>query len=572
MAETEKVKRIKNRNKMLLSKKAPWLDHFQLIGEYIMFRKQNFTGTPNAGAFLSADLFDNTAARANNLMASVLLGMLWGNGAKTFKLIKPENIPLSEEVKKFYEKATTTMEKNMNHDESGLMSALGEYMLDQGSFGTSGIGTFEADEFPYLRFEAWDIKTMAISEGANGRVNTIHNTKEYTPRTLVDKYGYENISKKNKKLFDEGDEETKIKVLHAIEERMVRDPNKFGARDMPVASIHIELESGKILEESGYHEMPVAVARFYKAMNETYGRSPGMAALPDIIEINAIWESLTLAIEKKLSPPLGVLSDGQLGGGVINTTAGSVNVFDVSNMSTDKPIFPLFTVGDMREIEFLLDKLEKAITEAFNIDRLLDFNNETRMTAFETQARMKIRGDSLGTLLARQELELFTPKIGRSFNILFRKGLFGVIADSEEERFLLDQGIEPEYIPEAIAEAMLAGEEVFEIQYISPAKRMMQSEEVQSIMTTYEMLNIIAPVSADAADIIDHDKALEKLHLLTGGDSSILNSIEKIEGIRKQRAEQMQVERELRHKEQMANIAQQGAQAMATANPTSQKG
>lgn len=573
MAYSKKINRILARNKYLLGLKSPWNSHFQLIGEYIMTRKQNFTSDGMPGDFLTDDLFDSTAPRANALMASILLGMLWGNGAKTFKMIKPHKLKLTDGVKQFYEKVTMIMENNLSHDESGLTLALNEYMLDEGSFGTAGIGVFENDSFPYLKIKAWDVKTMAIAEGANGCINTIHNTKEFTVRNLVQEYGYDNIGADNKKKFDDGNETEKVKVLHVIEERLERDPNKFGAKDMPIASIHIELKSGKILKESGYHEMPVLVARFYKAMGEVYGRSPGMFALPDIMEINAIWEALTLAIEKKLSPPLGVLSDGQLGGGDINTTAGAVNVFDISNhLNIDKPVFPLFTVGDMREVEYLIEKLEKAIEDAFSLDRLLDLNNEkTRMTAYETSARMKLRGDSLGTLFSRQELELFTPMLNRSFNILFRKGLFGVIAGSDEEQFILDNGGTPEYIPEEVANAIMSGEEVFEIQYVSPAKRIMQAEEVQSIMSTYEALTMIQPISPDVADGLNHDKALVKLHTLTGGDSTILNSIDRMKEIRETRAEAQAAERDLRHKEVLASIAQQGAQAEATLNPRSAK-
>ncbi|GAJ24327.1 unnamed protein product, partial [marine sediment metagenome] len=196
---------------------------------------------------------------------------------------------------------------------AGLTVALTEYMKDQGSFGTSGIATFENPKGPLpIRYKAWDVKTMNIDENQDGFVDTIYNEIELNPRKAVLEYGINNVSAKTRDLFNSG-KTAAIKILHAIEPRLDADPLKFGNKDMPIASIHIEVVGEKILRESGFEEMPVLVSRFSKALGEIYGRSPGMAALSDIIELNAIWEAVTLAIEKNLDPPLGVLSDSDLG-------------------------------------------------------------------------------------------------------------------------------------------------------------------------------------------------------------------------------------------------------------------
>ena len=67
--------------------KLPWLEHFQLIGEYINLRKQNFTETNQVGAFLTRDIFDSTASRDSSIMASALIGALWPNGAQSIQFM-----------------------------------------------------------------------------------------------------------------------------------------------------------------------------------------------------------------------------------------------------------------------------------------------------------------------------------------------------------------------------------------------------------------------------------------------------------------------------------------------------
>lgn len=57
----DKVSRAVTRNDQLKREKTVWNEHWQLLGEYIHMRKQNFTSTQQDGDFLSKELFDNTA-------------------------------------------------------------------------------------------------------------------------------------------------------------------------------------------------------------------------------------------------------------------------------------------------------------------------------------------------------------------------------------------------------------------------------------------------------------------------------------------------------------------------------
>ncbi len=541
MAST-KIQHILNTLKMLKQRKDPWLPHFQLLGEYIRTRKQNFTEVNEPGAFLTRDLFDNTSIKANDLMSSSLLGALWPNGAKTFQLIRTSDIEDTTQTKEYYNFVTNELRSIMDDVRAGLTVALDEYMGDQGAFGTSGIGVFENPKGPLpIRYKAWDVKSMHIAENENGFVDTIYNEREITIRMAVLEYGFKNLSKKSQDLFTNGKELDKIKVLHAIEPRMDADPFKFGNENMPIASIHIELKANKILRESGFEEMPVAVTRFRKAMGEVYGRSPGMAALPDIIELNALWEAVTLATEKSLDPPLGVLSDGDLGPTIIDTSAGALNVFNVSGRAghQQQPIFPLFTVGEFGHVEKLIDKLVQAISDHFFIDRLLDLNNDTRMTLGEAQIRNELRGASLGTIFSRQEAELFSPLIARSFNLLFKQGRLGVIAKSPEEKSIIAKGLIPRIIPQSIADAMLAGNDVFKIKYVSPAKRAMQAEEVQGILATWNFVANNIQVAPTMVDNLDVDFHIKRLSELTGAPEEGIRASQAVQDLRTLRETQL---------------------------------
>ena len=562
-----KAQGIIDRNTEMKRRKEPWNNHYQLIGEYIMLRKQQFQTEFQAGAFLTDEICDTTAVQANEKMASSLLGALWPNGARTFRYVPIDELADSEEIKTYFEKGTRRAVDLLDDTKAGLAVALEEYMRDQGGFGTSAVALFENEEGnnPFL-FKAWDVKGMCIDEGFTGRVDTIFNEREMTIRQEIKEYGFENVSKKSQDKYTNNKGDDVVHVLHAIEPRMERDPKRFGNKDMPIASIHIEVETKKILKESGFEELPVFVTRFTKAMREIYGRSPAMLALADIMELNTLWEVVTLAIEKIMNPPMAMYEDGTFGGGVVDTSPGAINTVSVSSrLSAQNPIWQMQTVGDIRSAEILIDKLKDSISEAFMLDRLLDFNNETRMTAFEANLRDKFRGESLGTVYKRQETELFTPMLERAFNIMLKRGFLGVQKGSQGELDLIAKGIEPLYIPQAILDRMLDGREFYKIQYVSPAKRIMQAEEAQGILTTFDFAANAMVVAPQALDNIDVDKAVIRLAEISGIPTDIINSTEAVKKMRDLRAQQQAQAAEQEQmkgaSETMMNMAQ--AEAMS---------
>jgi hypothetical protein len=563
---TSKVNSIKKRYATLSKDKLLWAEHYQLLGEYVLLRKQEFTSSLQPGAFLTDKLFDSTAVRANQLMAASLLGALWPNAAKSIQIKPPKGLRETEEIKKYFEAVSLKITEIMDNPRGGLAIALEEYMLDQGCFGTSGIGVFEGSGSSgvHVSFKAWDVKTMLIDEGPDGFIDTVISRKGLTARQMVQKYGLDNVSIKVRESFAKGLSDI-YEVVHIIEPRLDGDPRSFGNRDMPIASLHFEWDSEQVLRESGFEEMPVLVTRFMKAMGEKYGRSPAMAALPDIIELNTLWEAITLAFEKNLDPPLGLLNDGAFGNQVLDTSAGALNVFNVdARVPGENPVFPLFTVGETRGVEKLIDKLSNDINSAFFIDRLLDLNNDTRMTLGEAQIRNKLRGESLGALFSRQQAELFTPLVERTFNLAFSKGLLGTYPGSPEELEAQQIGEQVLIIPKEIIDQMRAGKPSYEVSYISPASRILQAEELQGVLALYDFALQNVNVAPNVLDNVDTDRTTKIIAELVGAPLEILRSGEAVAGLRSERQAQQQEAQKQEDLRASSETARNFAQAQAT--------
>lgn len=579
---TDKVEKVLNRYNSLKAMKAPWLYTYQLLGEFIMTRKQDFTMSVPPGQFLTGKIFDSTAPMSNHKMAAGLLGALWPNGSRSFAIKPSKQMDAaqarSKEVVEWFEYVTECMCNYMDDPKAGLQLALTEYMYDQGAFGISGIHvkdnvekamslSIAPPETP-VQFVAVDAKKITIAEGADGFVDTCYIEQMMTVRQVVQEYGLENCSQKLQEAFVKGNrQEEQCRILHAIEPRIDGQiSGAFGNKALPIASIHIEVDSKHQLLESGYEKIPVFVTRFWKTMNEVYGRSPAMECMPDVIEVNQMREDSIIAVEKHLNPPLLALSDGSLGGQTINTSAGAISVWNISGRianSGHKPVEPLITVGELKDTYAEIERLQNIIKGNFFEDLLTDLNNEQRQTLGEAQIRNQLRGQLLGPIFVRQIAECFSRLIERTFDILYKHKFFGYMPGDQEAQQKQQAGKTVRFIPAAVAEIIKNGDDAYHIRYVSPAARIMRSEELAGLQQSLTAVSNLAAVVPDIMDNIDTDKAAELIIELTGAPHCILRSADEIAELRKQRAAVQQQQAAAASQEQQSVTLKHVGQAAA---------
>lgn len=550
------------RDKELTAKRQPYLGLWQHIGEYIHGTKQSFVANTMQGERYNKNLFNSTGVKANRKMVAALVGMLWQNGGKSIRLEPISSLPKTKAIKDYYEKISQACVRAMDDPKAGLTLALEEYMTDQGSFGTSGIGTFSGQDSDLL-YMAYGVQNIKIAEGENGYVNCVYVDLEKDLRQAIEEYGIENLSDKLQELAKGGKLDSKVKILHAIEPRKLVQTEKLNNLSMPYKSVHIERDTKHIIKESGFEEMPIHIARFFKIYGSIYGGSPGADALPDVMELNVVTETRMLAQEKALDPPLGIMNDSVAGSNKIDTSAGAINVIRIKGqIGSQPPIFPIAPVGAIFEADKQIEMLKLSINEHFNIDRLLDFNNEAQMTLGEAQLRAKIRAEGLTSLFVRQIKELFTPMVERSVAILFRKGKLGVMPGTLEAK--IDEifgGEEVITIPEEVAELIQQGKDFYEIKYLSPAARLMEAEEAQGIMQVWEFAGNLAKVDPDALLCLDAEESVKKVGFIWGAPTGIFRSDEEVQKIKEMQAQQMEQQQAMMAAQQGAMIAKDATQA-----------
>ena len=568
------VEKYIDRMKVMETEKRPFVDMYKRLAEWFLTRKQDFDDTLTPAAFFYSDIYDNTGEHAAMIASSAYLAMIWPEAARSIVLEPVEEIRGAAGVDEYFKKITHRVRLAMDNPKAGLLTALQEHTLDGRVFGISGIAAFENDDeddnsVPVI-YDQWDIKTMLIDENAKGFVDTIYIPRKFTIRQVVEEYGvHDYVHPVVRKKYDEGKRDEKITVLKVIETRPKFDRTEKGKFSKPIRALHIDVDNKCIMREGGYDEMPVFVVRSIKAANEKYGRSDAMVAYPDVISLNVSKESRIRAAEKQLDPPLLVLDDGRVGGAVIDTSAGGTTVINTSGRANgEKAVSPLFTVGEMQSTEKLEQEWKESIMQAFHVDRLLDLNNGTQMTAYETSIRNRMRGEGLASMFQRDMVEGYIPLTERTVSIMFRKGLLGRINGGITSKVmnLWDKvmGRSPLEVPAAVVEAAAAGLDVYRVRFISPATRFMQAEKLQGVFSVADFAEKAVAAFPGISDNVDPDKVMRSVVENSGAPSEILRSEDEVAKIREVRAQKEEAAQKLQATQMAAQAARDIGQAKAS--------
>lgn len=499
---------------------------WQLVAEFIHQRRADFTTSHSLGAFITSHLWTDDPVHIAETSSSAFLGYMWSAGVKSFKLVGNKKVfEKDKEVADWWSETTETLQAEMDDPEAGLASALDESMLDLITIGTDAIYFEERNKDTprqgCLLFDPWSVLEFATDENAEGRAVIFTRRREYKTKQLIEKYGYENVSKKARDSYDHKQYNERFQVLHVIMPRHLKDrkPGSKAAADMPYASIHIEVDQRKFLRRSGYQELPVACSRLAKRNKETYGRGRGMNALPSIMLLNQVWEDFSLALEFKLDPATYQLHDAVAGNGFIDKSAGANNILRINKALPNVPPFgKLFDVQDTRDIPMIIEKLVETISNHFMIDRLINLNNDVEMTKGEAFLRNAIRQSTLRSIVSRIMREKFQVVIDGSFMICLRRNKFGYVPNDPEARAREANGEKVRYIPEKVLAAMASGEDIYTIEYMTPAARDMMAEEGQGMVETLAICGEAAAYDPTVKHRPDWGWILPRLSEIKGAD------------------------------------------------------
>ncbi|WP_439813988.1 portal protein [Zavarzinia sp. CC-PAN008] len=491
-------KRLCGRFDELEAERKTWETHWQEVSDFVLPRR-DFTTTRTPGEKRSQRQVDGTTPAAAEQLANALHGTATSPWLKWFEL-RPEDEDLAEddEVAAWLEDATRRMHNVFSAGSSGFGPAAHEFYLDYTALATSCFYVGErtapsGGALTDIQFASRPLAECFIAEDADGRVDTLFRKFCPTARQARQMFG-DAAGRRILELAEKKPGE-KVTLLHATLPREDARGDGVDPKTKPVASVYVDRESGHVIREGGYDEMPFLAARWSKRSGEIYGYGPGMIALPDTKMLNAMATTTIRAAQRSVDPPMQMPDDGYVT--AANLRPGAMNYYR-SGVSQFDRIAPILTGADPRIGMEMMNEVRQRIRETFYVE-WLKLPELDRMTATEVIERRDQRLRLLSPMLTRLEAEFLSPLIDRVFDILMRRG-----------RFLP--------VPQALRGRSL------KVEYVAPIAAAQRATEAESINRLLVLAAQVAQVNPQAIQAIDAEQTLRIGARLYGSPRGLIRS------------------------------------------------
>lgn len=464
-----------------------------------------------------ANLLDSTATDAARILASSIMSGLTPANSRWFGLDVGNE---TEDERRWLDMAAQTLWENIHM--ANFDAAAFEAVLDVVVAGWFALYIDEDPDEGGLRFSQWPLAGVYCSASKpGGRVDSVYRCFTMTAEQAVAEFGENEVSDDTRKLANNKPDE-KIEFVHAIYPRTLTVTNPRLAKNLPIASVHVEVKQKKTVRESGYHEMPVVVPRWMLIPESVYGVGPVFDALPDVKMLNEL-KRMELAAADLAIAGMWIAEDD----GVLNPRTVKVGPRKIIVANSVDSMKPLQTGANFELSEVLTDQLQRAIRKVLMADQLQPQDGPA-MTATEVHVRVNLIRQLLGPIYGRLQAEYLQIMIERCFGLGYRAGAFGPAPDS------------------------IAGRK-FSVRYISPLARAQKLEDVTAIERLHMNIANIAQVKPDVLDLIDEDAAVRVLSDALGVPTKVVRKTADVEQLRQQRAQQQQAAQQ---QAQMAQVQQ----------------
>lgn len=537
---SEEAKSHIKRWEQLAEGRGVWENHWDDLDRLMLRRGTGFSSTTVPGERRNDDLFDGTPLLAARGLANALGGMLRPEGQKLANIKTVEDADEnSDEAKDWIADAEERMADEFNDPAARMRQATGECDMDLVVLGTGVIYEGEGRGANSLIFQSTGLKDSYPYFEEDGRPAGMYRVRELTVRQAVSMFGRENVSKTVREKYGNEKYEDKVRYLHCVTQREGGRSDAMLAKNAPYTDLWVDIEAKEEARSGGFREFPYIIPRWDTSSGESYGRSPGMIALPDASTLQAMGETILVAGQRAADPPLAMPFDGFMT--EVNTYPGGLVYYDIGTAQTigRLPIQPIETGAKLPiTLDMQRDAREQVFRAFFrNILNLpVDGPN---MTATEIMQRREEFLREIGPVFGRLETDYTAPMVERAFRIMLRAGKFLPI-------------------PEVLQGKSLRFE------YESPVKRIRQQVEAraaemwaQSIIAT-----AVATARPEILDNVDFDELARFSHEAYGLPQKVLRGKDKVQSERTMRQQQQQAMAQMQAADQIASVAGKAAPAL----------
>ncbi len=412
-----------------------------------------------------------------------------------------------------------------------------EYIYDGITIGTPTFVIEEDVKSGSIIFTLPHFRECYIAENHFGQVDTLYREMRLNLKQMVQKFGEEAVSSKVQN-FDErykNNPYEELLLLHASYPRTDFEMGMLNSKNKPVASMWVLLEGAKddkskLLDESGYDDLPNVTWRWTKNSDEVYGRSPSWDAFVTIMTANAQGKTNLIAGNKMVDPAMAEPEDLK---GKTNYNPGG-RVYIPGGITKDRIPTPMVQGIQLPYGIEMQDRASKIIRDFYYVDFFMALTqasfNKVEMTATQAVGIQSELAALLGTRLGHFQGEGLNRIHDRVFAIETRAGRMP----------------EP---PEILRE--FAGSPI-ETDYQGPLsqsqKRLFKQQGIQAGVSFMEA---VANVFPQAVDKVDPDKVVTEGLEAVGFPAVCLRTDDQVRDIRKMRQQAEAVQQGLDAVEQV---------------------
>lgn len=482
----------------------------------------------NDAAGRTAKIYDSTATDSARLLASAMMAGMTPANAQWLDLDADD---LSDEEKAWFSEAAEIIWVNIHA--ANFDSEAYEANLDSVIAGWFVLYVDEDTKEGGYNFQQWHLSQCSLaSTRPDLVVDTIAREYTRTAAQAISEFGEKAVSEKIRTAAKDKPDE-KFTFLHFITPRPDAKDGAQLARNLPFASFHIDVQSKKIVRESGYHEFPCCVPRWMRIPGTVYGIGPVFDALPDIRTLNELKRQQLAATDLAIAGMWIAEDDG-----VLNPRTVKVGPRKIIVANSVDSMKPLLTGSDFNVSFTKEESLQASIRKLLMSDQLQPQNGPA-MTATEVNVRVGLIRQLLGPVYGRFQAEFLAPLVERCFGLALRAGALPELPQS------------------------LAGKK-FNVRYLNPLARAQKMEDVGAIERFSADIGQLLAVAPGIADNVDFDEAARVIADGLGVPVSVLRTKEDVEVFRKQKQQQMQAaQQQQMQAETMASVAQDAGGAMA---------
>jgi hypothetical protein len=430
-------------------------------------------------------ILDSTGTKAARVLASGMMNGITSPSRPWFKLRVPGFDDEGGPVTIWADEVARRMMKVMG--ESNFYNSLAVLYLDLSVFGSAANLIYEDDETVIRCFNP-ALGEYYFAQDHRLQVNTFAREFCQTACQIVDWFGEENVSQTVLSYYkgDSAQLLTQVDICHLIE------PNTYNAVASKFKFVETYWEKGmsgnNVLSQRGLNELPGIFPRWELTANDSYGTSPGMDALPDVIQLQLETKRKAQGLDKMINPP--IVADIQLQHRPTALLPNGITYVAGANNAGAKPLYQINApiqdmTQDIRDVQVRIR--ETFFNELFQMISQL----ETVRSATEIDARREEKLVLLGSVLERFENEALDPAINRIYAIMQRRKMLPPA-------------------PEAVQNHDL------EIQYVSILAVAQQALAAAPTERWLQLIGSVAAVAPEATKIPDWDELIRNYGLDIG--------------------------------------------------------